>query len=150
MSLLLGAVSSLVLVVMINCDLRETFSVSLNPGLRESVWKTSNRKHGLPCASSSDSWSTLTLTCVLTDLTWSTFFVSTFSDGNSKLTWQSDCAMWLLCLEVVRGRLSLGLGSVALLLLFLFFVMIWPINTFLVSVLRPYQWCWRSLYTSMF
>lgn len=43
--------------------------------------------------------------------------MSTFSDGNSKLTWQSDCAMWLLCLEVVRGRLSLGLGSVALLIL---------------------------------
>lgn len=41
--------------------------------------------------------------------------MSTFSDGNLKLTWQSDCAMWLLCLEVVRGRLSLGLGSVALL-----------------------------------
>lgn len=42
------------------------------------------------------------------------FLCSHFSDGNSKLTWQSDCAMWLLCLEVVRGRLSLGLGSVAL------------------------------------
>lgn len=44
------------------------------------------------------------------------YFLSMFSDGNSKLTWQSDCAMWLLCLEVVRGHLSLGLGSVALLL----------------------------------
>ncbi|KAL4689298.1 hypothetical protein H8959_012089, partial [Pygathrix nigripes] len=34
------------------------------------------------------------------------------SDGNSKLTWQSDCVMWLLCLEVVRGQQSLGPGSV--------------------------------------
>ncbi|XP_072778568.1 ELAV-like protein 2 isoform X2 [Taeniopygia guttata] len=37
-------------------------------------------------------------------------------DGNSKLTWQSDCVMWLLCLEVVRGQQSLGLGSVGLFL----------------------------------
>ncbi|XP_020918433.1 ELAV-like protein 2 isoform X5 [Sus scrofa] len=34
------------------------------------------------------------------------------TDGNSKLTWQSDCVMWLLCLEVVRGQQSLGPGSV--------------------------------------
>lgn len=52
---------------------------------------------------------------VLVDLTWSPFCPH-FSDGISELTWQSDCAMWLLCLEAVRGLPSLGLGSVALLI----------------------------------
>uniref|UniRef100_A0AAV2KQG7 Uncharacterized protein n=1 Tax=Knipowitschia caucasica TaxID=637954 RepID=A0AAV2KQG7_KNICA len=32
---------------------------------------------------------------------------------SSPLSWQSDCAMWPLCLGAGRGRLSLGLGSVA-------------------------------------
>lgn len=47
----------------------------------------------------------------LANLTYGTFCVH-IADGNSKLTWQSDCVMWLLCLEVVRGQQSLGLGSV--------------------------------------
>lgn len=47
----------------------------------------------------------------LAHLTYGTFCVH-IADGNSKLTWQSDCVMWLLCLEVVRGQQSLGLGSV--------------------------------------
>lgn len=47
------------------------------------------------------------------------FLCPIFADGNSKLTWQSDCATWLLCLEVVRGRQSLGLGLVALHLQFI-------------------------------
>lgn len=51
----------------------------------------------------------------LANLTYSTFCVH-IADGNSKLTWQSDCVMWLLCLEVVRGQQSLGLGSVGFLL----------------------------------
>lgn len=45
------------------------------------------------------------------------FLCSHFSRGKlhkktPDLSWQSDCAMWLLFLEVVRGRLSRGLGSV--------------------------------------
>lgn len=47
----------------------------------------------------------------LANLTYGTFCVH-IADGNSKLTWQSDCVMWLLCLEVVRGQQSLGPGSV--------------------------------------
>lgn len=53
----------------------------------------------------------------LAHLTYGTFCVH-IADGNSKLTWQSDCVMWLLCLEVVRGQQSLGLGSVGFLLKF--------------------------------
>lgn len=53
----------------------------------------------------------------LANLTYGTFCVH-IADGNSKLTWQSDCVMWLLCLEVVRGQQSLGLGSVGFFLKF--------------------------------
>lgn len=72
------------------------------------------------------------------------YFLSMFSDGNSKLTWQSDCAMWLLCLEVVRGRLSLGMGSVALnLFVFIFYYL--AIRPAFVSAHRPYQWSAQAL-----
>lgn len=68
----------------------------------------------------------------LANLTYGTFCVH-IADGNSKLTWQSDCVMWLLCLEVVRGQQSLGLGSVGFFLNSVGYIVHFTV------VLRPYQ-----------
>lgn len=82
----------------------------------------------------------------LAHLTYGTFCVH-IADGNSKLTWQSDCVMWLLCLEVVRGQQSLGLGSVGFFLnsVGCFF------SSMLQEVLRPYQtlelFIWHTNYS---
>lgn len=106
----------LLFVLKMNCDQVKHCLFLLLPGLSQSAWTASSKKYSLLFFPSRQ-WHVITSDCCFCSC-WSNmkyFFVSTFSDGSSKLTWQSDCAMWLLCLEVVRGRLSLGLGSVALL-----------------------------------
>lgn len=63
---------------------------------------------------SPENWHVIASDCCCCPSNTKSFLCPHFADGNSKPTWQSDCAMWLLCLEVVRGHLSLGLGYVAL------------------------------------